>query len=830
MTFNTGRKEKLLRYNHQRRASLRTRISLALIITSVSAVLAVGFFAFVRNQTTQTFLGDQLQASTQENAESQINSIAKLEAQRINKFFEYVDQSAITTATYSANLLNQAITFEEGIYWNAEQKLHRLPSGTWDNPTRDAASIFASKDFELTKDAVRELNAIIQLDLVAPGILQDYPNVIKDYPNIVAIYYISSKDVTVYYPNIDLANVVPPDFKATEQPFYTIAASLSKNTSAWTHPYQDPALTGLIVTNSSPVYDNTGHFRGVVGVDVQLARVTSRVLDIEIGETGFAFLIDSESRIIAMPSAGYELFNLTPEVIAVNETPQQKLIEQVPADLHSYFQSMTQGDSSLNHVQIQGVEYFLAYVPISSPNYSLGILVPVREMDIAVRQSQALVAEQNQETQNYGVLLLVTTIIAALLVSFGLSQVLTNPLNRLTTTAQKVSEGDLTAVAPETNVSELNVLSTTFNAMTSQLKGMLGSLEERVAERTSELDEVNLYNQRRAEQFEAVAQVARDISSSQDLATLLPKITNVISERFEFYHVGVFLVDTNQEYAVLRAANSAGGLKMLERKHRLKIGETGIVGYATSQNKARVALDTGKDAVYFDNPDLPNTRSEMALPLRIGNLVIGALDVQSTESDAFSQEDIEILSTLADQVSVAIQNARLYEETRNALEQSQALQQEFIRTGWSQFTHAQKLMGFRHSDDDDAILIKSAQDIEDVNGNNILELPINLRNQTIGMIKLRPKEEHHWSQDEIDIATAILERAAIAMENARLLSEAQRRAARERVIGDISASISTSSDMEGILRTAVQVLGRRMGGAEVVLELGTESDRREDAN
>jgi len=213
----------------------------------------------------------------------------------------------------------------------------------------------------------------------------------------------------------------------------------------------------------------------------------------------------------------------------------------------------------------------------------------------------------------------------------------------------------------------------------------------------------------------------------------------------------------------------------------------------------------------------------MALPLRVGNQVIGALDVQSTESNAFSQEDVETLSTLADQVGVAIQNARLYEETRNALAQSQALQQEFIRTGWGQFTRSQKLVGIQRSN---AVttLLKSAPEPDELNSEDMLELPINLRNQKIGTIKLRAKEKRQWNQDDIDIATAILERAAIAMENARLLSEAQRRASRERMIGDIAASISTSSDMEGILRTAVQVLGRRMGGAEVILELGTEAD------
>ena len=171
----------------------------------------------------------------------------------------------------------------------------------------------------------------------------------------------------------------------------------------------------------------------------------------------------------------------------------------------------------------------------------------------------------------------------------------------------------------------------------------------------------------------------------------------MINREFGFYHVGIFLLDTAREYAVLSAANSDGGQKMLERSHRLKVGETGMVGYVTSTGKPRVALDTGADAVFFNNPDLPETRSEIALPLRVGDEIIGALDVQSTEPNAFSQEDINVASILADQVSIAIQNARQFEETRRALAESNSLSKQFIQTSWSQFTRTNKLEGIRHT-------------------------------------------------------------------------------------------------------------------------------------
>jgi len=433
-----------------------------------------------------------------------------------------------------------------------------------------------------------------------------------------------------------------------------------------------------------------------------------------------------------------------------------------------------------------------------------------------------------QDTVGFMTIALVFTIVVGWLIANAITRSIGRRLGNLEQSASLVEEQytDLRFSFNVEGKDEIAKLGNTFNRMTKQLQNSLLQLENRVQERTSELEERTKQSQKRAAQLGAVAQVARNISTSQDLESLLPKITNVISQQFSFYHVGIFMLDADREFAVLRAANSPGGQKMLKRKHQLKVGETGIVGFVSSRGEARIALDTGADAVYFDNPDLPDTRSEMALPLSINNQVIGALDVQSVEPNAFSQEDVNTLSTLADQVSIAIQNARLYEETRGALAQSQALIQQFTQEGWSQFTRSQKLTGIRRSKAN-ATLLKEPLVTDDLNGNGTLNLPINLRGQKIGMLKLHAPDEHQWTQDEIDIATSIIERAAIALENARLLDDAQRRATRERVIGDISASISTFSDMEGILRTAVQQLGRRMGGAEVVLELGADQESEE---
>jgi GAF domain-containing protein len=255
----------------------------------------------------------------------------------------------------------------------------------------------------------------------------------------------------------------------------------------------------------------------------------------------------------------------------------------------------------------------------------------------------------------------------------------------------------------------------------------------------------------------------------------------------------------------------------------------------TGTGKPRVALDTGADAVFFNNPDLPATRSEIALPLHVGDEIIGALDVQSTEPNAFVQEDINILSTLADQVSIAIQNAQQFDETRKALNESEILSRQFVQTGWQQFTKSQNLLGIRHTGARASLLHRrnGREKTDDLFDGNLaqwntrsaaLSLPIKLRGEVIGSVDVRTPDSRPWDEDELEIVTAIIERAALAMENARLLAESQKRAAKERIIGEISSKISMQSEINELLKTAALELGRNLPGAEIAIQLNKDSE------
>ena len=369
------------------------------------------------------------------------------------------------------------------------------------------------------------------------------------------------------------------------------------------------------------------------------------------------------------------------------------------------------------------------------------------------------------------------------------------------------------------------------------------NLELLVAERTAKLEESSRQLQKRAGQFEAIAQLARTISSIKDMETLLPRITKMISLRFGFYHVGLFLLDESQQYAVLSAANSEGGQHMLARRHRLGVGQTGIVGYVTSTGNPRIALDTGADTVFFDNPDLPDTRSEMALPLRIGTNIVGALDVQSTEPNAFSEDDVEVLSILADEVSIAIENARLFDESQRVLADAQTSLSGSILEAWQQIAKKREMVGYELSGASIRPLenplksaeIRKAKKTGQISlgtdgkksRNDALAVPIKLRSQVIGTININLPGNREWDSDEVDIVQALAERVGVAVENATLLEESRRQAAKESMIGDISAKISASAEVERIMQVAVGELRQALGASEVSLEIGpNEAENR----
>ncbi|MBI5951225.1 MAG: GAF domain-containing protein [Chloroflexi bacterium] len=412
-------------------------------------------------------------------------------------------------------------------------------------------------------------------------------------------------------------------------------------------------------------------------------------------------------------------------------------------------------------------------------------------------------------------------IIGNIILAFFATYEISRPIRQLQKAADKMAQGDYSQRVITPSQNEVGLLTSSFNSMAEQLQNLVTGLEERVAQRTSELErhsaeleQTSQESKKRASDLQTIAEIGQYLSTEKELELLLPLITRTVSERFGFYHVGIFLLNDSRKYAILRAANSPGGQRMLARQHKLEVGQTGIVGYVTDTGNPRVALDTGADAVFFNNPDLPDTHSEMALPLIARGTIIGALDVQSTVPNAFTDADVSTLSLLADQIAIAIDNVRLIAEAQDALEEARSLSREYLADAWQKKSTAE-VLGYYQSLAGGQLLTnrQPGKTIDAaVVKEGALAVPIKLRDQVIGTINIRPNTgDRNWSADEVNIVNAITERLGLALDNARLFEETTRRAEREHLVSDITTKIRSTTDPQEMIKTAVEELKRALG-------------------
>ena len=794
--------------------NLRTRLILGNLLVTFLAVAGLGFYVYYRAQQNNAFLIQQLDKSVLQAANDSLTSTNQDETNQLNNFFASAQANITSIGAAADNLLLQEAVLNQGVYWNAAQSMSRLPNGSWDNSSRDVASVFIPGRNDLTPGLVAELNTLRQLDFTVPTIL-------KANPDVIAIDFGNTQGAALYYPNIDLASIVPPTYDVTQRPWFIKASPLQdpQRQAVWSDPYVDAAHHGLVVTVSIPVYDAAGNFRGAMAMDIQLNRITAIVSNLKVGQTGFAFLIDKNYKLIAMPQAGYKELGIPGTLTLGTTLAPTEIRSQVTPEFWKILDKMSHGQSGLETIPINGTDQFFVYSPLSSIGYSLAIMVPRDQMIASATAAQAQIIQSGTNTLIFSALLILGILVVALLAAMTISSALTSPLVSLTQTAQEITRGNLHAKAEISTLNEIGTLATALNTMTASLRGNIQSLEERVKERTFELQAASQKADRRATQFEAIVLIVRAINSIHEMNMLLPQITSVISEQMGYYHVGIFLNNEDGESAVLSASNSKGGERMLERGHRLKIGEQGIVGYVAATGKVRVALNVGDDAVYFNNPDLPETLSEMALPLRVENQIVGVLDVQSTQSNAFSQDDIGVLSLLADEVSLAIENTRLFETTNKSLSEAEALYRQYLHGAWKQLPHEEQLAGFRYGARGASILEMPIEldDGAENDRDNRLTVPIQLRGETIGKLSVTVPQDTRLSQDQMDLIQAVAERLALSTENARLFDVTNRRAERERMVTEITSKIRSTNNPEEMISVALKELRSALGATRVQL-------------
>lgn len=570
-------------------------------------------------------------------------------------------------------------------------------------------------------------------------------------------------------------------------------------------PFSYSPLDGepeIIIT--TPVRDATGSMMGVLAARANPAGLYPLLQDpTGLGRTGEAYLIDRQFNPLTPLQEGYRDKVGTPGA--------RELIETRKGGYSAYENYM-------------GVPVIGGYEWIAS----LGVGVMAEQQQSESNRASFAVLAVNASVA-------LTALIVGVLASLAVTYQITNPISELALTARDISSGALRTAEGEERNDELGDLARAFNTMTLQQRRLINELEDRVAERTLELE-------KRSKLLESSSLVSQAAASILDPNELIVQVVELIRQNFNLYYTGLFLADQNQEWAVLRAGTGEAGKAMLARGHRLKIGGGSMIGWCVARGQPRVALEAGEDAVRLATPELPLTRSEAAIPLRARGTVLGALTVQSTEPNAFDSVTISVLQSMADQVAVAIENARLFTESQATLEAERRAYTTASQAAWRQILRRRSGLSFRSDslgvspassqarpDLEQAyrlgetsagrVLVKtagggngSASGVE----HHTLAVPIKVRGQVIGVLDThKPVQRGRWTKEEQALLENIAEQLGAALDSARLYEETQNRAERERMVAEVTARMRESLDLDAVLQTAVREVGQALGLEEV---------------
>ncbi len=561
---------------------------------------------------------------------------------------------------------------------------------------------------------------------------------------------------------------------------------------------EDSSEFGIII--SVPIFDKEGNFAGVLRSVYNagsLAKLINALSDPTQGVQ--AALLFPNGRI------------LNPTGTALTDLPAG-VFEQVTGSTQEYGQLMVNGQPQL---------FSQALVQEIAGEYNLDRLgwryLLFRDANQAMQPVQTL----SRQTNVLAVIIIVVVIGVAVL----LSDLVSKPILRLTAITRRITGGDLSSRAKVETRDEIGMLASNFNTMANQLQITFDTLEERVTERTRQL--------------ETVEEISRQLTGILDLTPLLEEVVTLIKEKFDYYHSHIYLLNERTETLVMEAGYGQAGAAMKRQGHSILMSAAqSLVARAARSGQVITVEDVRANPAWLPNPLLPETQSEMAIPVKLGDTVVGVLDVQSNKVGGLTPADETALLALAQQVGIAVHNARMFSETRQALEQVQKIQGQYTGQAWEKFI-AEQPTEFEVRRADAPPLAETAlpeltsalqlaktvwtgpADLED--GVQALATPLKLRNQVIGVLGLRDEEHtnRRWTEDEIALIEAVSEQMSLAIESARLFEETGRRAGREKTIANITQKVWASSDLEQLMQTTVQQLGVNLDASRVIIRLGT---------
>ncbi len=372
------------------------------------------------------------------------------------------------------------------------------------------------------------------------------------------------------------------------------------------------------------------------------------------------------------------------------------------------------------------------------------------------------------------------------------------------------------------------------------LRELTEQLEQKVEERTRELENSRdvltaqtVELEKRSRYMEATADVAREASSVLDLEKLLPRIATLISERFELFRIGIFLLDASSEIAVLRAiSGQREELQALVENLRIPIDGDGIVARVIRTGQTKIIEDVSQEPNYLYVEAVDDARSELTLPLQARGEILGAMSIQSPEVEAFSQDDVAVMQTLADQVALAINNAQLFQRAQESLEAERRAYGELSGQAWREYLQTRSKMAFLRDergvsaidawiDPEVEQVLATGKTSKSEDGATKIGVPIRVRGQVIGALDAHKSDDGgEWTDEQVALLETLADQISEALEAARLFEDVQRRAAREQLTGEITDKMRRAAGVDRIVETALEELNNALGTSRAFVRLG----------